>query len=60
MVRLDQDQGGCYEMFEFLKGCLLLIGPSQLFALLSELVEGFGDMLEVLDETSVEVNKPNE
>jgi len=37
---------------------LFFLGPSPLFSLLGELMEWFGNMREVLDETSVEVDKP--
>src|SRR5882724_2208679 len=60
LVWLDQNRGGCYEMFKFLEGCLLLIGPLPLFTLLGELVKWFGGMQEVLDKMSVEVNEPDE
>jgi len=39
---------------------LALIGPSPLFTLLGELVEWFGDMQEVLDETSIQVDESDE
>ena len=46
-------------VYEFLEGCLLLVALSPLFTLLGVLVEWFGDMQEVLDKMSVEVNEPN-
>jgi len=36
---------------------LFFLGPSPLFSLLGELMEWFGDVQEISDETLVEVNK---
>src|SRR5882724_9894360 len=58
LVQLDQDWSGCYKGLEFFEGLLLFLCPSPLFSFLGELVEWFGSIQEISDETSVEVNEP--
>jgi len=60
LVWLDQDWSGCYKVLEFFEGPLLFLCPSPLFSLFGELVEWFGHVQEISDETSIEFNESYE
>ena len=55
LVWLNKDRGQHDEVFKLLEGILVIFSPSPHLSLLCELMEGFGNMQEVLDEASVEV-----
>jgi len=46
-------------VFKFLESPFLILSPSPCPSLLCELVEGFGNVLKILDEMPVEVEEPN-